>query len=98
MPLSHTDAISKQLYEYFYEDSKWKGHCYSGIDEETAVSVEEILAANYSTSWIVVDRTKFSKSVEAWIYITAKDDSPIIPFCYGSDKSTEIVLICENSD
>ena len=70
--VSLTDADVDQyapLDEHFYTGPKWRGHCYNGIDEETAAVVDGILATSYLTRRLSVDREKLASSDEAWIYV-----------------------------
>jgi len=72
VPLHDTDPYVdqyQQLDQHFYYGPKWRGHCYSGIDEETAAVVDEILTGSYLTRRLTVNRDKLRDSEEAWIHV-----------------------------
>ena len=70
VPLADADVDQyAPLDEHFYSGPKWRGHCYNGIDEETAAVVDGILATSYLTRRLSVDREKLASSDEAWIYV-----------------------------
>ena len=70
VPLTDADVDQyAPLDEHFYSGPKWRGHCYNGIDEETAAVVDGILATSYLTRRLSVDREKLASSDEAWIYV-----------------------------
>lgn len=82
--------------EAHFTGPKWRGHCYAGIDEETADFVDHVLAASNVTRRLRVDRSKLAASSEAWIHV-------VIPPPDGSELWEGFgpgcgVLTWENSD
>lgn len=76
-------ALSDELYKYFGYHGKWKGHCYNGIDEETAVYMDELFLKYRVTEHLRVDRDKLSESHEAWVHITLHYPDPKWAFVEG---------------
>lgn len=84
----------------YFTGSKWKGHCYNEIDDETADFVDAILASSYVTKRLKVNREKLVDSHEAWIHVI------ILPPDEREDELQEFygfpsnigVLTWENSD
>lgn len=75
----------EMLYNYFV-GSKWHGWCSDNIDDETADFIDNVLSLSTCTKILKVDRTKYSESCEAWIYVDIENqpDEPLS--CYwGSD-------------
>lgn len=96
IPLNRAE-LHQAFDQYFFYGPKWQGHCYRGIDEETADVVDRLLASHPLTRGIVVDRSRLGASVEAWIHVT------IAPQDDGDDMWTAFagrpaVLTWENSD
>ena len=85
------------LYEYF-TGPKWRGHCYGGIDEETADFLDEVFARSLSTSCLKVNRAKLNRCEEAWIHVLidqpADDQYPLV----DGFSSNEGVATWDNSD
>ena len=96
------DAYSEQvsrLAEHFV--TRWGGHCYDGIDAETADFIEQVLRTSWVAENLQVDRTRLEDSHEAWIYVrvpgSADSGNPRLqPFSGFLDA--EGVLTWENSD
>ena len=68
--VSNTCPLALELYEYFYHGEKWSGHCYSGIDMETADYLDALFQKYKATKYLRVDRTLLKKCKEAWIHVT----------------------------
>ena len=90
-------GLQTALDQYFFYGPKWEGHCYRGIDEETATVLDHLLAGHPMTRGIAVDRARLADSVEAWIHVI------ITPHRDGEDALTGFdgrtaVLTWENSD
>ena len=60
--------------EKHFTGPKWRGHCYAGIDAETADFVDGVLAASKVTRALKVDRTMLKYSSEAWIHVLIPPD------------------------
>lgn len=97
VPCPLSVPISKKLYEHFYAEPKYQGHCYSGLDEEDAELIDDLLAS-VDYAGLSVDRDLLSKSVEAWVYLKVNVDYPCIPYCWNSDPASTVVMVWENSD
>ena len=69
-PLADSGIDQQAQLETHFTGPKWKGHCYKGIDEETAAFVDTVLAASPLTSQLMVDREQLAMSDEAWIHVT----------------------------
>lgn len=70
VPVSTLDSHwQKLLDDHFFHGPKWAGHCYKGIDEETADFLDTELETTYLTQHLRVDRARLADSVEAWIYV-----------------------------
>jgi hypothetical protein len=90
--------LERELSEYF-TGAKWQGWCCRGIDEETAIVIDGLLAQCDFTRGIRVDRNRLRDSHEAWVYV----DYANLP---ETEWRTEIsgfgackaVLTWENSD
>jgi hypothetical protein len=86
-----------RLYRHFI-GPKWQGHCYGGIDEETADFVDGVLDLSSSTKRIRVDRSRLQESEEAWIFVVftaAPEDSYALFTDFPSGAG---VLTWANSD
>jgi hypothetical protein len=77
---------------------KWEGHCYAGIDEETADFVDGLLAASPLTRGIIVDRTRLKESMEAWVHVTITSDSQNDDRAFRGFDGGSGVLTWDNSD
>lgn len=97
VPCPLSVAISEQLYAHFYTGPKYRGHGYSGLDEEDAELIDDLLAS-VDYAGLSVDRDLLSKSVEAWVYLKVNVDYPGIPYCWNSDPASTVVMVWENSD
>jgi hypothetical protein len=85
-----------KLDRHFFYSEKYAGHCYRGIDEETARFLDDLLASSPISRGITVDRTRLAESIEAWIHVTIASDA-------GDDAIAGFggatgVLTWENSD
>lgn len=58
-----------RLDQHFFYGPKWQGHCYNGIDQETADFLDALLAASPVTRCIAVDRDRLLLSHEAWVHV-----------------------------
>jgi len=97
IPLEPGD-LQARLDEHFFYGPKWEGHCYSGIDDETADFIDRLLAASPLTRAIVVDRTRLKESMEAWIHVTIASAGTDGDRAFGGFDGRSGVLIWENSD
>lgn len=97
IPFDCQDNFVAQLYDYFYTKEKYRGHCGNGIDEADACFIDGLINFQQEV-WIRVDRSMLHKCKEAWIYLKLADAYPCVPFCYGSNPESSIVLIWGNSD
>lgn len=79
------------------ETSKWKGHCYDGIDEETARFLDAALASDAlgRIGCVTIDRARLRESEEAWVWVRIAENSHPLLRAYGGRKG---VLVWENSD
>jgi hypothetical protein len=68
-----TEAAAKTLLGYF-TGPKWRGHCYDGIDAETADVIDGELAGLGLGETIRVNREKLDASVEAWVHVLVRLD------------------------
>jgi hypothetical protein len=97
LPLAGPDTEwHTQLDQHFFYGEKYAGHCYRGIDEETARFLDVLLASSPVSRGITVDRDRLAESIEAWIYVTiapGTGDDAIA----GFDGATG-VLTWQNSD
>jgi len=91
-------GLEQKLSEYF-TGPKWSGWCCDGIDEETATVVDGLLADCEATKGIKVDRSRWSDSHEAWVYV---DFANLPETEWGTEISgfgaSKAVLTWENSD
>ena len=57
--------------EAFFTGPKWQGHCYDGIDEETADFIDAFLMrpTGGELAFIRVNRDRLKDSHEAWVYV-----------------------------
>ena len=69
VPLADPDVDQYAELDRHFTGPKWGGHCYSGIDEETAAFVDGVLATSYMTRRLTVNRDKLDVSDEAWIHV-----------------------------
>jgi hypothetical protein len=66
-PLDVSDARMSRLEQFTYPGT-------GGITVEVVEAIDELLAADPSTSFIKVDRERMDESTEAWVYVLI--DSP----------------------
>jgi hypothetical protein len=97
VPCSHSNEVNEQLYRHFYEGPKYKGHCYSGLDEDDAMVLDLVLAS-MGLACLSVDRQRLRNSIEAWVHLKVDSGLPCVPYCYNSDPASSVVMIWENSD
>jgi len=69
VPLMDPDIDQQAALKTYFTGPKWRGHCYNGIDEETADVVDGILATSSLTRQLRVNRAKLAESDEAWIHV-----------------------------
>ena len=75
--LDNSRGLNYKLEDYFTAD-KWGGHCYSGIDVETADFIDDFLEGIYDL--LRVDRSRLAECEEAWIFvIVQRDEEPHYP-------------------
>ena len=90
--------LEKELAEHF-TGSKWQGWCCDGIDEETAIFIDGLLAQCHLTRGTRVDRNRLRDSHEAWVYVEYRNPAEAD---WRSEISgfgaREAVLTWENSD
>ena len=100
VPLKDSLVNQQEQLERYFTGSKWNGHCYNEIDEETADFVDIVLASSYVTKRLKVNREKLSDSHQAWIHVIIlppderEDD---LQEFYGFPSNSG-VLTWENSD
>jgi len=104
VPLSDDSKTIEQRLSQHFTGAKWKGHCYKGIDEETADFTDDLLSLNFLTKRLKVDRDKLKESIEAWIWVEI-DESDFIETQNGTIESEfrgfpsrKGILTWENSD
>ena len=100
VPLKDPLVNQQNELELYFTGSKWKGHCYHEIDDETADFVDAILSSSYVTKRLKVNREKLSESHEAWIHVTILppgDSEDDLQEFYGFSNNSG-VLTWENSD
>jgi len=97
VPLQDEDVDQQtMLYEYF-TGPKWRGHCYGGIDEETADFLDSVFALSPSSACLKVNREKLAHCGEAWIHVViTPEDARFLLF--EGFSSTSGVATWENSD
>jgi len=97
------DPQETALYEYF-TGPKWAGHCYDGIDDETADFIDRVLSSSTYTNNLKVDRNRLKECIEAWVYVdiasTVDDEGNLIVngWDFSYFRTTEGVLTWQNSD
>ncbi len=91
-PMNHLEA----LHGFFFEGPKWAGACARGIDEDTAVFIDILLARTPAYSGIRVNRGRLKDSHEAWIWVMIAD--PASTGVLEGFKALEAVLTWPNSD
>ena len=97
VPCPNSLDISENLYRHFYLNPKYKGHCYTGIDDEDAKLIDGLLAsAGYDH--LRVNRETYDQSFEAWVYLECDESLPCFPYCYNSNPAHPVVMIWQNSD
>lgn len=69
LPLTADMADGRAVLDQHFFYGKWKGHCYRGIDEETAQFLDDFLASSQVSRGITVDRHRLAESMEAWVYV-----------------------------
>lgn len=97
VPLEESAQMAEALSAYFYDGPKYQGHCYDGFDEDDARFVDALIAAGGS-AWARVDRQRLADCCEAWVFLKIEAGYICVPYCYGSDPGTTVVMIWENSD
>jgi hypothetical protein len=75
VPLANSDVDQQAELEAYFTGPKWRGHCYNGIDEETAGVIERILKSSFLTSTLKVDRERLLESEEAWIHVNISTET-----------------------
>lgn len=83
---------------------KYGGHCYSGIDNETADAIDELLNLRRGSvgKFVKVDRDRLAESMEAWVWMAPVE--PLLSSLPGpifsamSHVSLKGVLTWANSD
>lgn len=88
----------QKLWNFFIgPESKYGGHCYSGIDNEDADFIDEVLHQKPGDSnYFSVDREKLHMCMEAWIYVTV--NLPERQFLFEGIEAKSGVLTWLNSD
>lgn len=78
---------------------KWHGHCYNGIDDETADVVDGVMATSPLTRRLIVNRAMLNDAEEAWIHVCIAPDEDAKSFgAFDGFPSALGVLTWENSD
>ena len=97
------DPQETALYEYF-TGPKWVGHCYHGIDDETADFIDRVLSSSAYTQNLTVNRHRLKECMEAWVYVTiasAADEAGhlvVNGWDFSDFRTTDGVLTWQNSD
>lgn len=97
VPLDESAAMAAALQDYFFAQPKYRGRCDDGIDEDDALFIDALIAGA-GGPWARVDRARLGDCCEAWVILKIEPGYPCVPFCYGSDPQTPVVMIWENSD
>ena len=97
VPLTHPQFSPQEKLEQFFTGDKWKGHCYKGIDEETADFMDAIFADSFRTQALKVNRAKLAECEEAWIHAIVSPDGQQSEMWSGFTNALGIVT-WENSD
>lgn len=83
-------------------ETVWAGHCYDGIDGETADLIDQLLASTPEMDRFRVERDRLADSHEAWIYVRLPAangvENPLFDVVSGFPAGTLGVLTWENSD
>lgn len=83
---------------HFYgPDSKWRGRCFDGIDEETARFIDAHLQSRVfgGAVCISVDRVRLADCVEAWVHVVIAENADARLSAHGGKRG---VLTWRNSD
>ena len=93
------DIAQHAALEEHFTGPKWYGHCYNGIDEETADIVDGILATSPLTRRLTVNRALLGYLEEAWIHIliTPDEEENGCEEFYGFPSGLGVIT-WENSD
>lgn len=94
VPLITALPAPEELYAHF-TGPKWKGHCYEGIDAETADFIDGLLCKYGWDGPILVDRERMAESYEAWIRVKVGLNGS---HWHGDFQGGAGVLTWENSD
>lgn len=97
VPLTHERFSEQERLDEFFTGDKWKGHCYGGIDEETADFMDAIFADPFRTQALQVNREKLAESEEAWIHVWVSPDGQASEMWSGFRNAVGVVT-WENSD
>jgi hypothetical protein len=89
-----------ELDQHFFFGPKYRGHCYNGIDEETASFLDKLFTTEPATNdlQIQVDRSKLQHSMEAWIHVLFKNNDEHLFTFPGNDQVLNGVVTWPNSD
>jgi hypothetical protein len=99
VPLKDPLVNQQEELERHFTGSKWKGHCYNQIDDETADFIDTVLASSYLSNRLKVNREKLADSHEAWIHVViSPDDRDGDLQEFSGFTSSFGVLTWENSD
>jgi len=99
-PIPSQMGQARLLADYFY-GSKWLGWCSSGIDEETADYVDQVLRQTMVTAFLSVDRSRLADSHDSWIYVSVSDqpkEPPVTRGGRGQVDRTESGAVWRDSD
>jgi len=77
VPLVNPEIDQQTALEDHFTGPKWGGHCYRGIDAETADVVDAILANSTLTRRLKVNREKLADSEEAWVHVLIASDEEV---------------------
>ena len=75
VPLMDPNIDQQKALEDHFTGPKWRGHCYNGIDVETADVVDGVLATSPLTRRLTVNRDMLNESEEAWIHVRIAPDA-----------------------
>ena len=99
VPLMDPDIDQQKALEDYFTGPKWHGHCYNGIDAETADFVDGVLATSPLTRRLHVNREKLAASEEAWIHVRIAPNEDEKSFGkFAGFPSGMGVITWENSD
>ena len=99
VPLMNPNIDQQKVLEDYFTGPTWHGHCYNGIDDETADFVDGVMATSPLTRRLTVHRAMLNDAEEGWIHVCITPDEDAKSFgAFDGFPSTLWVLTWENSD